>query len=157
MLKLTPENVEEAIKKRFKNLITVLNGKEVRVGIKTGKTNNKGQDIAGYARANEFGVFSKGIPSRPFLRTTFNKDGQDDLSKRAFKSLSEVTLNDNDPDIALNKIAEHGAIMVRKNIRKGNWTPNKPATLARKKGSKPLIDTSAMIRSVEGWIADKNE
>lgn len=154
MKELNKKNVEDEIKRRFKALVKGIDGKEIRVGIKGGKT-NKGQDIATYGAMNEFGSFSKNIPARPFLRTTFAGEGEKKITERSFKAIQESILNDYDTSIALDKIAEQGAIMVRENIRKGQWTPNRPSTLARKKGTKPLIDTGSMIGSIEGWV-EKN-
>ena len=148
---LNEENLKRAINERFKKLQKATDGRVVRIGIKEGKT-NKGVEIATYARENEFGVFSKGIPSRPFLRTTFKGEKANDMGKRAFKALQEAVLQNYDAEIALQEIADQGAIMVRKNIREGQWVPNKPSTLSRKRGSKPLIDSGEMIKSVEGWV-----
>lgn len=122
------------------------------MGIKASKKNSKGDVIADYARENEFGSFGKGVPSRPFLRTTFKGEGKKDLGKRSFKEIKQAVEQDYDAEFAIERIGMQAATMVRKNIRNGNWVPNKPSTLAKKRGSKPLIDTHAMIRAVESWI-----
>ena len=155
-VELNKRNVEAAIKKRFKNLVRGLSGKEVRIGIQASKKDSEGRVIAERAFTNEFGSFSQGIPSRPFARTTFNKDGQEKIAKRSFKAIQEAVLQEHGIDDALDRIGKQGAIMMRENIRNGSWTPNAPSTLAQKKGSRPLIDTSEMIQAIDSWIV-KND
>lgn len=126
----------------------------VKAGILEGATNNEtGENVATYAAHNEFGT-SK-IPSRPFLRKTFEQNE----SKWA-DGLSKMLMN-RTPSEALQLLGMRMQDDIVKTI-KSNMSPrNAPETIARKtksvtKGGKvtgshapgTLIDTGSMLNAV---------
>jgi hypothetical protein len=54
---------------------------------------------------------------------------------------------------SLNRIGIVAQGDVQMSIVSGNWVPNAPRTIARKKSSRPLIDTGAMRQAVT-WIVE---
>lgn len=102
-------------------------------------------NMASLAAVLEFG--NEHIPSRPFLRQTLAENQEKYTA--LFVQLFERGL-------ALDQIYEQIALVaqgdVQLNIAKGNWIANAPATIKRKKSSKPLIDTGKMRQSVKGIV-----
>lgn len=126
----------------------------VKAGILEGATSNEsGENIATYAAHNEFGT-SK-IPSRPFLRKTFNDNAQkweDGLGRM---------LQTRTPAQALQLLGMKMQDDIVKTIKSDMPPKNSPETIARKmkgvtKGGKTvgshapgtLIDTGSMLNAV---------
>jgi len=103
--------------------------------------------VADVAIWNEFGVPGR-IPSRPFFRTAWNsfKSGMKGVLKNSIDMFKKGRFA---------KSLEFAAIMfqdeVRNQIESGDWKPNHPATIAKKKSSRPLIDTGKLVQSVQIW------
>jgi len=164
LLELNRRNVEEQI---YKNLSAIL--KEVpkyntKVGIIGGTVNTKAEkkykevqevDVAYYAAVNEFGSYSQGIPSRPFLRTTFQGDNLEKIYKKGQGFLKECAEENKPPEQYLIKLGLYCAGLVRQNITKGDWTLNSKLTIKLKRSSKPLIDTGTMRRYITSWVTKK--
>lgn len=93
---------------------------------------------------NNYGL---GVPERPFMdlaarqMSATYKDVMDNLGQRIVQGTATV---EKVLEVAGLKAEED----VRKAIKEGNWTPNNPATIARKKGSTPLIDTMTLHNRV---------
>lgn len=102
-------------------------------------------NMASLAAVLEFG--NEHIPSRPFLRQTLSENQEKYTA--LFVQLFERGMS-------LDQIYEQIAVVaqsdVQLNIVKGNWVANAPATIKRKKSSKPLIDTGKMRQSVKGIV-----
>lgn len=109
-------------------------------------------DIATYAAKQEFGSVSENIPKRPFLRTTFEGARLIKIRKKATILLSECAKQNRNAKDFLEKIGIYAAGEVRKNIKFGRWGENSPVTKAIKGSTKPLIDTSTMIRAITAWV-----
>jgi len=129
----------------FKNFRKTINQGPNSVDI--GVFSEQGGDLVTYASANEFGTEDGHIPERSFLRATveerkalfrrfIDKRKAEAMKGPAYrrKVLSE-----------LGQLAE-GEIVAK--IRRGPFTPNKPATIARKGSSRPLIDLSRLVDSI---------
>ena len=125
---------------------------EVTVGIYSDKF-NKGESIAFYAACNEFGT-NKGIPSRPFMRESFDENIsaiQNDLSSEydlvasgkstVFRGLSVVGM-------------KHQA-RIKAKISSNMSPGNAESTKRKKKSSATLIDTGAMRNSVHYVVSGK--
>jgi hypothetical protein len=103
--------------------------------------------VADVAMWNEFGVPGK-IPSRPFFRTAWNsfKAGMKDSLRKSIEMFKKGKYA---------KSLEFAAIMfqdeVRNQIETGEWKPNHPQTILRKKSSRPLMDTGKLVQSVQIW------
>lgn len=102
-------------------------------------------NMASLAAVLEFG--NEHIPSRPFLRQTLSENQEKYTA--LFVQLFERGMS-------LDQIYEQIAVVaqsdVQLNIVKGNWVANAPATIKRKKSSKPLIDTGKMRQSIKGIV-----
>lgn len=102
-------------------------------------------NLASLAAVLEFG--NENIPSRPFLRQTLaeNQEKYTALFVELFSA--GVSL-----DQIYGQIASVAQGDVQLGIRNGDWTPNAPSTIKRKKSSKPLIDTGKLRQSVRGIV-----
>lgn len=118
---------------------------------KDGSIRNTDQPLAAIAAIHEFGL--GGMPQRSFLRSAFdenkpmiNKMG-DHIVNSAIKGISTET--------ALNQLGNVVQGMVQKKIVDGPFVPNSPATIKRKKSSRPLIDTGHLRQSIRYVIERK--
>jgi hypothetical protein len=118
---------------------------------KGGSIRNTDQPLAAIAAIHEFGL--GGMPQRSFLRSAFdenkpmiNKMG-DHIVNSAIKGISTET--------ALDQLGNVVQGMVQKKIVDGPFVPNSPATIKRKKSSKPLIDTGHLRQSIRYVIERK--
>lgn len=88
------------------------------------------------------------IPKRPFLGPTMIAHAPEyaDMVKEGVLRL----LIDNDymADDIMTRVGKRMARDVKRQIMNGDFTANAPATLARKNGDRPLIDTGAMLNGV---------
>ena len=117
------------------NELTYLSEHMVEIGILGIDKELKGKDgkttILEYAVYNEFGT--KNIPPRPFMRRTFEKDG-DIISRYIDKRTEEVFDGKISGIQALKRIGEFVRSKIMKNISTANsWaTPLSPSTIKRK-------------------------
>lgn len=118
---------------------------------KGGSIRNTDQPLAAIAAIHEFGL--GGMPQRSFLRSAFdenkpmiNKMG-DHIVNSAIKGIST--------EKALDQLGNVVQGMVQKKIVDGPFVPNSPATIKRKKSSKPLIDTGHLRQSIRYVIERK--
>lgn len=129
-----------------------LKGNIIKVGIQHGTgvfarniSNKHDARVAQYAFYNEFGT--EKIPQRSFMRTAFDENLKKieiaieiEYQKVLSKSMST--------DVMLGRIGLLMTNFIQKKIRSIFSPPNSPVTIAKKKSSKPLIDTGRMINSV---------
>lgn len=103
--------------------------------------------IAQQAAVHEYGSPSQGIPARPFMQQTWDRNLaelrriQDGLLSRLYKGTTT-------PEQMVKQVGIWYKGRVQATITTGDFRPLKPATIARKKSSKPLIDTGLMRASV---------
>ena len=134
----------------------------VKAGILENATNSAtGESVAMYAACNEFGT--KDIPSRPFMRKTF-----DEHSGEWAALLGRAIANGRSPRQALQLVGMRMADDIMDTIKSNMPPPNSPKTKARKKkqitgtgggGSYSpgtLVDTGSMVRAVN-WEISENE
>lgn len=127
--------------KRFVQEMQTAKTAFVTIGVHQGERNADGTDIAEYAAANEYGTDD--IPSRPFMRTSFDENVSvisDDIAK----GMETVKLGGT-VYRELSLIGDKQANRLQDTIAKRDFLPAlKPATVKRKHGStKTLIDHGA--------------
>ncbi len=104
-------------------------------------------DIARLAAVHEFGVPSKRIASRPFVKMAFLRfkpaifRKTESLLKKIYK---RMTVAD-----ALEELGLFHQRNTRKIFTEGIFRANKPGTIKRKKSSRPLIDTGRLRQSID--------
>lgn len=130
--------------KKFKAALKQLENLEVGVGFLEEDKNDEGISLAQIAAINEYGTST--IPARPFLRQSFeqNEDEIRDVCGQAIKMVaSGVEVNK-----ALDAIGVKAVGIVQEQIVNGDFTPNAPSTIRKKKSDKPLIDTGQMRQGI---------
>lgn len=124
----------------------------VNVGIASDKINKEGVSVAQYAYWNEVGVESKDgkgwkIPPRPFMRGW--ADSNKENIKQTMQSVAQaVSSGKIEAETAVERIGQYCQDGIKSYIRRGDFTPNSPATIEKKGSSRPLIDTGTMRRSI---------
>jgi hypothetical protein len=130
--------------KKFKQELQKAQDVEVLIGIHEGDMNGD-ETIAEYAAANEFGTDD--IPERSFMRETFDEEVADlniDLREK-FKLVQTGKMSTWQ---ALGLVGLKHENQIKAKINSNIDPANSPETIARKKSSKTLIDTGAMLNSV---------
>lgn len=121
------------------------NGKTLRVGFLEGATYPDGEPVAMIAATNEFGNPANNQPPRPFFRNMISEkspEWPDDIGK-----ILKATNYDGATTFSL--MGERMKGQLQDSIRDLNEPALSPVTIASKGFSKPLIDTSHMINSVD--------
>ena len=108
-----------------------------------------GTAVAYVPTIHEFGTAS--IPARPFMRPAVADNGSQWLEQLADGARASLT-GGQSPDAVLELVALGAAGNVAEKIAAVASPPLKPATIARKGSSKPLVDTGQMIASVTGKV-----
>ena len=121
------------------------NGGTLRVGFLENAKYPDGKPVAMIAALNDFGVPSRGQPPRPFFRNAIAKH-QDEWPPAIAGLLRD---NDYNAQKALDIAGFAIAGQIKQSIIDTNEPPLAPSTIARKGFSKPLIDTSVLINSVD--------
>lgn len=130
--------------KKFKDALKQLEGMKVGVGFQEGDKNKDDESLAYIAAINEYGTST--IPARPFLHQSFEQN-QDKFQYVCGRALQMVA-SGGDVDSALNLIGAEAVGIVQKQIVNGDFAPNAPSTIRKKKSDKPLIDTGEMRQAI---------
>lgn len=135
--------------------------KVVKVGILGSKVSREGDPInnAELGLIQEFGSAKRNIPPRSFLRMPLENAG-DTITEVGSKASFQKAIEGGDTTTALSIIGAVAQGIVTDAFVSGGdgqWPANKPATIARKKSSKPLIDTGQLRRSIDFEVADGNK
>lgn len=127
----------------------------VKVGVMGGDhPSAKGRPLTNVelATIHEFGAPAAGIPSRPFLRSTFDAK-KAEWNRLMARLITKVVAGHLDVVAALELVGQRAAGDVRNRITQGgNFVPNKPATIRRKGSSKPLIDSARLLQSISHQV-----
>jgi len=115
--------------------------------VKIGLFGKQGSDLVIQAASNEFGTEDGHIPERSFLRSTVIEK-REIITKFVGKEFINYIKAVTSLDRALNRIGLKVTSLVKSKIKKGPFTPNAPATIKRKKSTRPLIDTGRMLNSI---------
>lgn len=121
-----------------------LSGQGVKVGVMSGSYPD-GTSVVDVAYWNEYGT-SK-MPSRPFIRQTFEVYGND-IDQVSREYLGGIMSGRYDADGALMRLGKWYKGVMQEVLRDGSYTPNAASTLAQKNGSKPLVDTGQLLQSI---------
>lgn len=139
------ERIQEELKK--------IHGSTVKVGYPEEKAQDHegGIDIAALATIHEYGT--EHIPARPFMSQAFDKNRTkiNNLIQSEYGSILEGKSSVYD---ALQKIGILGVKTIQEVFRSGGFAAIKPATIARKGSSKPLIDTGQLRQSADFEIIE---
>ncbi|HFY5859508.1 TPA: hypothetical protein ACIH6E_003942 [Salmonella enterica subsp. enterica serovar Typhimurium] len=125
-------------------------GKMLRVGFLEGATYPDGQSVPMVAAANEYGDPAMNRPPRPFFRNMIadkSPEWPQDIAK-----IAETT--GYDAETMLGLMGEHIKGQLQGSIRDLMEPALSPVTIAKKGFSKPLIETSHMLNSVDYDIKD---
>lgn len=125
-------------------------GKTLRVGFLEGATYPDGQSVPMVAAANEYGDPAMNRPPRPFFRNMIAEKSPEwphDIAK-----IAEAT--GYDAETMLGLMGENIKSQLQGSIRDLMEPALSPVTIAKKGFSKPLIETSHMLNSVDYDIKD---
>ena len=118
--------------------LRAFSGEELTVGI-------YGSEIATYAAANEFGT--KRSPARPFFSKAMDDNADKHLRILEIQA-ARVIAGETTAQPALAALGVEVRNDIIRSIDEGPWAPNAPATVKRKKSSRPLFDRGDMKRAV---------
>lgn len=126
----------------------------VRVGYQRGDEveEESGVDLCDIAAWNEFGTSN--APSRPFMRDSVDNHVEQ-INTFLKQQLSMLARGETTAENVFNAIGVFQKGLVQKEIVDGQFEPNAPSTIKRKKSDKPLIDTGKMRQSVNYVIKKK--
>jgi hypothetical protein len=108
------------------------------------------------AAIHQFGAPEAGIPARDFLSAPFDRNR--DAYAAIVRKLMPLVVLGKIPEKQMFDIVGMQAVTdINKHVRQGAGVPPplKPATIARKGSSRPLIDTGRMLASVT-WVTLTN-
>lgn len=100
---------------------------------------------------HEFGAPRANIPERSFIRSTLRDPDVRRRLRALQANLARAVIAGMDQKKALGTMGEFLASQIRATITRGVDPPLKPATIARKGSSKPLIDTGQLRRAIS-WV-----
>ena len=145
--KLTPDG------RRLMKEIDNLKKLQVRVGYQQGEAQeDDGVDILDVAMWNELGTSRS--PSRPFLRMSVDENA-DKINAFIKAQLRKLAKGESTAEQILKAIGAFQKGLVQAKIKDGEFVPNAPSTIRKKKSDKPLIDTGRMRQSVNFVITEK--
>lgn len=87
------------------------------------------------------------IPSRPFMRQTFEKN-KNKVLKVLAKELEFIFLQQSTAKMSIARIGEWYVGEVKRIFRTGSFVGNSPLTTKKKGSSRPLVDTGELRNSV---------
>ncbi len=133
--------------------IEELKALRVRVGYQHGKEqDDNGVDIADIAMFNEIGTDN--APARPFMRKSVD-DNASSINSACKSLLQSITKGEKTAKDVYQTLGNMQKGLIQDKITSGEFTPNAPSTIRRKKSDKPLIDTGRMRQSVSFVIKKK--
>jgi phage gpG-like protein len=132
--------------KGFKRLLALIKEKvKITIGIHEaeGSASHGEATVAEIGAIHEYGWKAKNIPRRSFVRDTHDTKLQENLALLV-KLEDDVIAGKRTQDQALKTLGEVAAKQMVSRINDGIAPRNAPATIRRKKSSKPLIDTGQL-------------
>lgn len=108
--------------------------------------------LAEIAFIMEKGSAVNNIPARPFMKQTrtMNEKKVAGLSKKYLSSISTGKMSASD---AIKKLGASYEGSMKRIFIEGSFAPDAPATVRRKKSSRPLIDTGLLRQSIKSKVA----
>jgi phage gpG-like protein len=132
--------------------------RSVLVGVPAGEFEESPEGavpMAMVAAVHEFGCPEKNIPERSFLRGGIRR-GAPKFQRLNAANLRAIVLGGKTVAEALGQLGAVAAGEVKREFTAGTFAPNKPATIARKGSSRPLIDTGSLRQSIT-WQLEGSE
>ena len=136
--------VLERAPQEFENMVA-------QVGFPSGINYEDGTSVAYVAAIQEFGAPAAGIPARPFMQPTV-REKKDYWTKVIQSQIPKVVLGKMTAFDVLDMVGIVAAADIQTKISSIYSPPNAPSTLARKNGTKPLVDTGLMLASVQNAV-----
>lgn len=140
------------LKQKLSEVANTLAKKQaLKVGFLAGGLYDDGTSIPMVAAIQDFGAPRAGIPPRPFFRNAIanNSSGWKDVVKAG------LLANNLDSKKALSMLGQVIVGQIQESLNEGDWTPLRPATIARKGFAQPLVDTGKMRDSVSYEMIDE--
>lgn len=154
------EDKDLGLNRIIRTLNKDLDGVVVKVGVqakdkavrrgKGGSIRNTDQPLAVIAAIHEFGL--GGMPQRSFLRSAYDENLP--VIDKMIQRVANGAVFGLGTNAALNQLGNVVQGMVQRKIVDGPFVPNSPATIKRKKSSKPLIDTGHLRQSIR-YVIEK--
>lgn len=155
------EDKDLGLNRIIRTLNKDLDGVVVKVGVqakdkavrrgKGGSIRNTDQPLAVVAAIHEFGLGD--MPQRSFLRSAYDENLP--MIDKMIQRVANGAVFGLGTNAALNQLGNVVQGMVQRKIVDGPFVPNSPATIKRKKSSKPLIDTGHLRQSIRYVIERK--
>lgn len=155
------EDKDLGLNRIIRTLNKDLDGVVVKVGVqakdkavrrgKGGSIRNTDQPLAVIAAIHEFGLSD--MPQRSFLRSAYDENLP--MIDKMIQRVANGAVFGLGTNAALNQLGNVVQGMVQRKIVDGPFVPNSPATIKRKKSSKPLIDTGHLRQSIRYVIERK--
>ena len=155
------EDKDLGLNRIIRTLNKDLDGVVVKVGVqakdkavrrgKGGSIRNTDQPLAVIAAIHEFGLGD--MPQRSFLRSAYDENLP--MIDKMIQRVANGAVFGLGTNAALNQLGNVVQGMVQRKIVDGPFVPNSPATIKRKKSSKPLIDTGHLRQSIRYVIERK--
>lgn len=155
------EDKDLGLNRIIRTLNKDLDGVVVKVGVqakdkavrrgKGGSIRNTDQPLAVIAAIHEFGLGD--MPQRSFLRSAYDENLP--VIDKMIQRVANGAVFGLGTNAALNQLGNVVQGMVQRKIVDGPFVPNSPATIKRKKSSKPLIDTGHLRQSIRYGIERK--
>lgn len=155
------EDKDLGLNRIIRTLNKDLDGVVVKVGVqakdkavrrgKGGSIRNTDQPLAVIAAIHEFGLGD--MPQRSFLRSAYDENLP--MIDKMIQRVANGAVFGLGTNAALNQLSNVVQGMVQRKIVDGPFVPNSPATIKRKKSSKPLIDTGHLRQSIRYVIERK--
>lgn len=155
------EDKDLGLNRIIRTLNKDLDGVVVKVGVqakdkavrrgKGGSIRNTDQPLAVIAAIHEFGLGD--MPQRSFLRSAYDENLP--MIDKMIQRVANGAIFGLGTNAALNQLGNVVQGMVQRKIVDGPFVPNSPATIKRKKSSKPLIDTGHLRQSIRYVIERK--
>lgn len=154
------EDKDLGLNRIIRTLNKDLDGVVVKVGVqakdkavrrgKGGSIRNTDQPLAVVAAIHEFGLGD--MPQRSFLRSAYDENLP--MIDKMIQRVADGAVFGLGTNAALNQLGNVVQGMVQRKIVDGPFVPNSPATIKRKKSSKPLIDTGHLRQSIR-YVIEK--
>lgn len=155
------EDKDLGLNRIIRTLNRDLDGVVVKVGVqakdkavrrgKGGSIRNTDQPLAVIAAIHEFGLSD--MPQRSFLRSAYDENLP--MIDKMIQRVANGAVFGLGTNAALNQLGNVVQGMVQRKIVDGPFVPNSPATIKRKKSSRPLIDTGHLRQSIRYVIERK--
>jgi hypothetical protein len=126
--------------------LKLIDGSYTKVGFPGGAV---GATVIMKAAVNEFGTINGKVPSRPFMRQTFEDPTvQAQLGALRATMLNGIYAGTMTVKTALGRIGEFYTGAIKRKITTGNFRALSPRTIAAKGSTRPLIDSGQMRNAV---------